>query len=45
VTIEQMRKEVASVYPHSKSWQTKVKDMFDDQVLAVYRKFKLQHKI
>lgn len=38
MTVDQMRKEIAKVYP-GEAWQRKVDRMYDDQVIAIYYKF------
>lgn len=45
MTIEQMRKYVANRYPRSKNWQEKVKDMPNNQVIAVYNSFILRDSV
>ena len=45
VNVQNMRVAIARAYPHSDSWQAKVRAMPDDQVIAVYYSFVRRHKI
>lgn len=39
------REAVKSAYPNSKSWASKVDNMSDTQVTAIYLRFKSENKI
>lgn len=39
MSVEQMRCAVAAAYKSSDSWQKKVANMSDSQIIAIYRKF------
>lgn len=38
--VEQLREKLIAVYPASKSWKAKVRKMQENQVYALYYKFK-----
>ena len=38
MTVEQMKMAIMDVY-HTRSWRRKVANMYDDQVIAIYRNF------
>lgn len=37
--VDEMRRAVMTMYRHSKSWQQKVSQMADNQVIAIYHKY------
>jgi hypothetical protein len=41
----EIRREVSKVYPTSPTWPDKVKQMKDDQVRAIFLRFKREGKI
>ena len=43
MNVDQMRKEIAKVYP-GEAWQRKVDLMLDDQVIAIFYKFERDGK-
>lgn len=43
MNVDQMRKEIAKVYP-GEAWQRKVDSMYDDQVIAIFYKFERDGK-
>lgn len=45
MTTEQMRTELAKVYPNSDSWAYKVRHMQDRQVVAIFNRFRREGKI
>lgn len=45
MSIEQMRCAVSDAYKHSDNWKKKVKDMSDDQIIAIYHRFLNSGKI
>ena len=45
MSIDQMRCAVADAYKHSDNWKKKVKNMSDNQIIAIYRKFLMDGKI
>lgn len=44
MTVENMRREIAHVYD-TRSWDRKVDEMYDDQVIAIYYKFQKEGKL
>jgi hypothetical protein len=45
MSVEQMRSAVISAYKDSSTWCTKVADMPDKQVVAIFNRFKRERKI
>jgi len=45
MTTEQKRAAVAAVYPDSVTWAHRVAHMSEDQVIAIYLRFKEEGKI
>lgn len=44
MTVENMRTEISHVYK-TRSWNKKVDEMYDDQVIAIYHKFLAEGKL
>ena len=44
MTVENMKTEISHVYD-TRSWQKKVDEMYDDQVIAIYYKFLKEGKL
>ena len=44
MTVDQMRKEIRKAYSGER-WQLKIDKMLDDQIIAIYYKFKKEGKI
>ena len=43
MTVQQMRNAILEVYK-TKSWQKKVANMYDDQIIAIYHSFNRKYK-
>ena len=45
MSAENMREELKKLYPRSGSWQARVRAMPENQVFAIYTKFKNERKL
>ena len=45
MSVEQMRCAVSDAYKHSSTWSNRVKSMPDNQIIALYYKFRANGKI